>query len=312
MTTDDTIRVYVGVDRSQLLAVPVLEYSIKRHTKAKVEVIPMLDLPVPVPKDPRNSQRTGFSFSRLCIPALAGYKGRAIYLDADMLVFKDIEELWDIPFEGAKIIVQQEIKYQEETTAKVGAPKVRKKQSAVMLLDCENLDWDIKKIVQGMDEGKYDYDQLMFEFCILDESEVKYGVPFEWNSLEHWEPNTRLIHYTDVYTQPWTACGNKNGYLWFAEVRRMIRDGKLTWAQIEEEIKLGYFRPSLIKDIKYRHLVPSFLHAAWDKKNEAMDKLTGYIPHKAVYEQKRIRNKAIKEYEAKLKAESEKNAAQAN
>lgn len=308
MDKNEVIRVYVGVDRSQLLAVPVLEYSIKRHTKANVEVIPMLDLPVPTPKDPRNSQRTGFSFSRLCIPKLAGYKGRAIYLDADMLVFRDIEELWNIPFDGAKIIVQQEVKHQEETTNKAGAPKVRKKQSAVMLLDCDKLDWKIEDIVQGMDDCKYDYDQLMFEFCILDESEVKYGVPFEWNSLEHYDSDTRLIHYTDVYTQPWTACGNKNGYLWFAEVRRMLADGSLKMSQIEEEVRLGYFRPSLIKDIKYRHFIPSFLHAIWDKKNEAADKLAGYIPHKAVYEQKRIRNKAIKAYEAKLKADAEKNA----
>ena len=312
MSSDDIIRVYVGVDRSQLLAVPVLEYSIKRHTTARVEVIPMLDLPVPTPIDPRNSQRTGFSFSRLCIPKLAGYKGKAIYLDADMLVMKDIRNLWNIPFDGAKIIVQQEVKHQEETTNKLGAPKVRKKQSAVMLLDCENLDWKIEDIVRGMDEDKYDYDQLMFEFCILDESEVKYGVPFEWNSLEHWEPSTCLVHYTDVYTQPWTACGNKNGYLWFAEVRRMLADGSLKMSQIEEEIRLGYFRPSLIKDIKYRHLIPSFLHTIWDKKNQATDKLSGYVPHKAVYDQKRIRNKAIKEYEAKLKAQAEKNITAAN
>lgn len=306
MATDDTIRIYVGTDRSQLLAVPVLEYSIKRHTKAKVEVIPMLDLPVPTPKDPRNSQRTGFSFSRFCIPKLAGYKGKAIYMDADMLVFKDIEELWNIPFDGAKVIVQKEVKHQEETLHKHGAPKERKKQCAVMLLNCEELSWDIDEIIKGMDAEKYNYDQLMSELCILDESEVKYGVPFEWNSLEHWDNQTCLIHYTDVTTQPWTCCGNKNAYLWFSEVRRMINNGALSWSQIENEINLGYFRPSLIRDIKYRHLIPKFLHKLLDTKNSTTDKLSGYIPHKAVYEQKRIRNKAIKAYEAKLANEAKK------
>lgn len=302
MANEEVIRVYVGVDRSQLLAVPVLEYSIKRHTTAKVEVIPMLDLPVPVPADPRNGQRTGFSFSRFCIPKLSGYKGKAIYMDADMLVFRDIRELWDIPFDGAKIVIQQEVKFAEESTQKVGAPKVRKKQCAVMLLDCDRLDWDVETIVAGMDEGKYDYDQLMSELAILDEEHVKYGVPFEWNSLEHWDPETRLIHYTDVYTQPWSACGNKFAWLWLREVRRMLSEGALTEAEIQKEIQLGYFRPSLIKDVKYRHLIPSFLHGVWDKKNAAADKLSGYVPHKAVYEAKRNRQKVIKAYEAKLKA----------
>lgn len=301
---NEVIRVYVGVDRSQLLAVPVLEYSIKRHTTAQVEVIPMLDLPVPVPVDPRNGKRTGFSFSRFCIPKLAGYKGRAIYVDADMLVFRDIRELWDIPFDGAKIVIQQEVKFLEETLNKEGAPKKRKKQCAVMLLDCGRLDWDVENIIAGMDEGQYDYEELMYDMCILDESEVKYGVPFEWNSLEHWDETTCLVHYTDVYTQPWTSCNNKFGYVWFDEVRRMLMEEKVTEAQIQDEIDLGYFRPSLMRDIKYRHLIPSFLLGLWDKKNATLDKISGYVPHKDVYKAKRARLKAIKDYEEKLQIES--------
>lgn len=308
MPKDEVIRVYVGVDRSQMLAVPVLEHSIKRHTTAQVEVIPMLDLPVPVPKDPRNSQRTGFSFSRFCIPKLAGYQGKAIYMDADMLVFRDIRELWDIPFDGAKIVIQKEVKFEEDTLRKAGAPKKRKKQCAVMLLDCGNLDWDVEKIVAGMDEERYDYEELMYDMCILPEEEVKYGVPFEWNSLEHYDPETRLIHYTDVYTQPWTACGNANGYLWFDEVRMMLRNGKLTMDQVQKEIDLGYLRPSLVADLKYRHLLPKWLLPIFDKKNAARDKLSSYVPHKDVYALKRLRQKAIKEYEARLAAEKKEAA----
>jgi lipopolysaccharide biosynthesis glycosyltransferase len=263
----------------------------------------MLDLPVPEPKDPRNGQRTGFSYSRFCIPKLAGYQGKAIYMDADMLVFRDIRELWEIPFDGAKVVIQQEVKFEEVTTQKVGAPKKRKKQCAVMLLDCEHLDWDIDNIVSGMDAGQYDYEQLMYDLCILDENQIKYGVPFEWNSLEHWDSETRLIHYTDVYTQPWAECGNQLGYLWFNEVRRMISEKKLDVATIQREIDLGYFRPSLLRDIKYRHLIPSFMLGLWDKKNIATDKLAGYVKHKAVYEAKRSRQKAIKDYEARIQVE---------
>lgn len=305
MLNDEVIRVYVGTDRSQLLAVSVLEHSIKRHTTAKVEVIPMLDLPVPIPKDPRNGQRTGFSYSRFCIPKLAGYKGKAIYMDADMLVFRDIRELWEIPFDGAKVVIQKEVKFEEASTQKAGAPKQRKKQCAVMLLDCENLDWDIEKIVSDFDSEKYGYEDLMYHMCILDESEVKYGVPFEWNSLEHYDSDTRLLHYTDVYTQPWGECGNKLGYLWFNEVRMMLDNGKLDKSLIQKDIDLGYFRPSLMRDIKYRHLIPSVFHGLFDKKNAMLDKLSGYVKHRDVYEAKRMRNKAIKAYEKKLELESQ-------
>lgn len=304
MANDEVIRVFVGADRSQMLAVPVLEHSIKRHTDARVEVIPMLDLPVPAPKDPRNGQRTGFSFSRFCIPKLAGYQGKAIYMDADMLVFQDIRELWNIPFDGAKVIIQKEVKHEDVTLNKAGAPKKRKKQCAVMLLDCGRLDWDIHQIVGEMDAGKYDYEGLMYDLCILAEDEIKFGVPFEWNSLEHYDPQTRLIHYTDVYTQPWTAIGNQWGELWFDEVRLMLRNGTLNWEQLKKEVELGYFRPSLLSDIKYRHRMPGWLRAFFDKRNAVKDKLSGYVPHKEVYAQKRIRQQAIKDYEARLAADA--------
>ncbi len=296
MTDSETIRVYVGADRSQMLAVPVLAYSIRRHTTAKVEVIPMVDLPVPRPKDPRNGQRTGFSYSRFCIPALSSYSGKAIYMDADMLVFRDIRELWNIPFGGAKVVIQKEVKFGDVTTLKAGAPRKRQKQCAVMLLDCGRLDWTIDALVAAMDEGQFDYEQLMYELCVLEEKDINYGVPFEWNSLEHADAGTCLLHYTDVYTQPWTYAGNKFGGLWLAEVRRMLRDGSLPVADLQREIDLGYFRPSLMRDIRWAHRIPEFLRTAFDNFNRQSDRASGFVAHKAVYAAKKERALAIKEY----------------
>lgn len=294
----EPIRVYVGADRSQQLAISVLQYSIKRHTSAEIQTLPMVDLQVPAPKDPRNGQRTGFSFSRFCIPKLAGYRGKAIYMDADMLVFRDIRELWEIPFDGCKVVIQKEVKFEQETTAKAGAPARRPKQCAVMLLDCGRLDWDVGRIVADMDAGLYGYDELMYGLCILAEDEIRYGVPFEWNSLEHWDPGTRLIHYTDVNTQPWTATGNPNGQLWFDEVRRMLADGALKWDTLQHEIDTGYFRPSLARDLRWRHRLPRAVWPLWDRLNALADKAAGYVPHKEVNAAKRARLRAIREYEA--------------
>ncbi|MBM4264570.1 MAG: hypothetical protein FJ145_24490 [Deltaproteobacteria bacterium] len=67
-----------------------------------VDVQFMCDIPVPLPKDRENQPRTGFSFSRFLIPSLCQYRGKAIYLDADMLVFDDIAKLWDYPLASAK------------------------------------------------------------------------------------------------------------------------------------------------------------------------------------------------------------------
>jgi hypothetical protein len=292
----EKIRVFVGTDRSQALAVRVLEHSIKRHTAAQVEVTPMLDLPVPQPRDPRNGQRTGFSYSRFCIPALAGFHGKAIYLDADMLVFGDILELWHLPMEGAKVLIQKEVKFGDLTTSKPGAPNKRINQSAVMILDCARLDWSIEKIVADMDNGLYNYEQLMYEMCILEAADIRTSVPFEWNSLEHYDDTTRLLHYTDMYTQPWTFSGNKFGQLWFDEITRMLGNGSLKLEDLSKEVESGFFRPSLLRDIRYRSRIPKVLHFALDAYNRRTDAAAGFVAHEAVYRAKKEREQAIAQY----------------
>ena len=300
MSQDEPIRVFVGADRSQKLAIDVLAWSIRRHTTAAVEVIPMIDLPVPKPHDPRNGQRTGFSFSRFCIPKLAGYRGKAIYMDADMQVFKDIRSLWDLPFNGKKVLIQEEVKHLDRSLAKDNAPAVRKKQCAVMLLDCERLQWDVSDIIAGLDSGAYTYDQLMAQLCLLNEDEIGYGVPFEWNSLEHYDDDTCLIHYTDMGTQPWVSCRNPHGERWFEEVRHMLRNGGLPWSELAGEVRAGHFRPSLLREIRIGAYVPAPLRGLFNRWNEASDRVRGYVPHRVVYEAKRVRNKAILDYETAL------------
>jgi lipopolysaccharide biosynthesis glycosyltransferase len=304
--SSDLVRVFVGTDRSQALAVKVLRHSIIRHTKLKVEVTAMQDLPVPVPSDPRNGQRTGFSFSRFCIPRLAGYRGKAVYMDADMLVFRDIKELWELPFNKSKVVIQNDITNQDGSR-KFGAPAKRIKQCAVMLLDCDGLDWNIENIIRDMNLGNFDYEKLMYDLCILAEGDISYTLPFAWNSLEHFDSETRLIHYTDMASQPWVSTSNKFGQLWFDEVRLMLSNGQLSWQEVEQEIALGYFRPSLIRDLKFRHLVPKLFRKAFDLKSASLDLVAGFKAHREVYAAKKRRDQAVKEWVISQKSASESN-----
>jgi hypothetical protein len=291
-----TIEVYVGADRSQLLAVAVLEHSIRRHTGRPVQVRPLIDLDLPEPRDIRQGSRTNFSFARFAIPELADYQGKALYLDADMLVFRDIGELWDIPFDGGSVVIQQEIPDHAVSHQKAGAPAKRVKQCSVMLIDCERTGWDVHRIVAGLD-GRYTYEELMYELCILPESEIRYAVPFAWNSLEHFDETTRLIHYTDMDTQPWVSADNRHGRLWLEEVRLMLEAGALTGREIRAEVELGYFRPSLLVELE------EMPHAGgWDARAAAryaeMDKRAGFVRHAEVYRRKRMRAEAIRRLEA--------------
>lgn len=296
---DNIIKIFVGADRSQALAIKVLEHSIKRHSCMAIEVYSMIDLDVPVPKNPRNSQRTGFSFSRFCIPKLNSYSGKAIYMDADMLVFKDIKQLWDVDLKGAQISIQSNVDNMPLVPDRSGGLKKRIKQCAVMVIDCNKAKWDIQDIVNSLDAGEYDYENLMYQMCIIPEEEINYTVPPEWNSLEYYDSNTCNLHYTDMGTQPWVSTRNINGDLWLNEVRLMLKSGAVSIEDIKKEIGLGYFRPSLIRDLYFGEAIPKPLKRIFNWINQFTDFLSGFKAHKKVYELKRMRDKDIEQFTKK-------------
>lgn len=303
--SQDLVRVFVGADRSQALAVDVLAYSIRRHTDMKVDVVSMADLVLPEPNDIRQSARTNFSFTRFAIPALCNYQGRAIYMDADMQVFKDIRGLWEVPFEGReKIQILEDIPEEfQPKEGQVGAPSRRKKQSSVMVLDCSKLNWVAEDIISGLD-GRYTYDDLLSEICILEPDEIGWRVPWVWNSLETFiDGTTALTHYTDMFIQPWVSNQNPIGWVWINEVKRMLSEGALSWGQIEEEIKLGYFRPSLLTELKMNEDL-SIADPARTARLDEIDAKAGFVKHADVYQKKRERKNAIAAYEAQLAAQA--------
>jgi hypothetical protein len=235
LTVSAPVRVFVGTDSAQMLGLKILEYSIKCHASISVVVQPIDDRGIPVPRDPANRSRTGFSFSRFRIPELCNYRGRGIYMDADMQVFSDIIDLWTRPFEGASVLYADG----PETTGRVP-------QFSVMLLDCSSLDWNVREIVGGFDEGRFKYGDLMQRLCILAPERMRAALPFEWNSLEHFEAGrTRLIHYTDMPTQPWVSSRNPNGKLFYRACREALTEGFLKPDDVYDEVEKGHVSPDL-------------------------------------------------------------------
>ena len=265
------VKVFVGTDSAQMLGVKMLEYSIKKYASLSVTVEPIDDAGIPVPTDPANRSRTGFSFSRFRIPELCGYRGRGIYLDADMQVFSDILDLWERPFGGAHVLY-----------AEGPATQGRVPQFSVLVLDCASLDWDVRRIVQGFDEGRYHYADLMQNMCIVEPQYRRAGLPFEWNSLEYYEAGkTKLIHYTDMPTQPWVSNGNRNGRLFYDSVREALAEGFVSADYVYEELEKGHVAPEFpgwvglpppanIREIEARWRPPYRRFVGFSKRARAM------------------------------------------
>ena len=205
----DVIRVFVGTDENQRLAYEVLAASIRRHASGPVDIQPLTTVTVPEPKDPALRSRTGFTFRRFAIPALCGYQGRAIYVDADMQVFTDIAELWRWPMpDGVSLLY----------TAQQGA-RAQRAQYAVLVMDCASLRWDVGEIIDWLDTGRFTYESLVFDFGLVTNAAKAAAIPDTWNALENYEDGrTALIHYTDMVRQPWIYPYNDNGALWYGAV----------------------------------------------------------------------------------------------
>jgi hypothetical protein len=110
------IRIFVGcaANHEDLESQSVLEWSIRKHTSADVEITWMK-----LSRDPASpfysdmmkagagwntaNWATPFSGFRWAIPALCGFEGHGIYLDSDFIVTGDIAELWDQEFEPGKV-----------------------------------------------------------------------------------------------------------------------------------------------------------------------------------------------------------------
>jgi hypothetical protein len=236
MMHDDTpIRIFVAATDSEWLPMRVLEYSIIETASAAVALMPLhrAGRPIPMPRARANRPRTPFTFQRFLIPELCGYRGRAIYLDSDMLVFSDIRALWETPLHGCDLQSVQE------------GPDGRRPQFSVMLMDCGRLGWNVEEICESLDRGSLTYEQLMYEMKAT--GRIGRAIASDWNSLEHFEPGrTCLLHYTDMNRQPWVATANPLAYLWVACLRRAVRAGFVSLPEIERQVASGHVRPSLL------------------------------------------------------------------
>ena len=242
------IKIYLGTQAEQSLAVDVLTYSIATHTQQPIQVTPLYkavqaaDINVPTPTRPQLRPRTPFTFQRFAIPAICQYRGRAIYLDSDMLVFRDISEIWQQSFAQPGGEIMDLLSVPEP----VGS--ARSPQYSVMLLNCDRLSWQASQLVGELERGTWTYKQFVMEMAPAAKKAA--ALPAGWNDLERYEPfQTGLLHYTDMPRQPWLSAVNPLAFLWCDALLRAVADGAISRDTVRNSVDLGWVRPSLLHQI---------------------------------------------------------------
>lgn len=232
--TDVPIRVFIGTEPAQRLACEVLKFSISARCGVPVEFteIGSIDGEAPGPELP---QQTGFSFVRWRVPQLVGYVGRAIYMDADIVVTGNIEALWKeaIP----------------EDRAVLARPTADDRYfTSVMLMDCAKLKhWDIWKLLDRVQhEPQWFYHTIMWASCKSPYRADFAALPKSWNMLDRWDAQTDALHYTDLRRQPWRYSGHPSSEIFRDELRAGIGAGAIPRELVKAEIEKGHIRGDLL------------------------------------------------------------------
>ncbi len=229
----DPIRIFIGTEPAQWLATEVLKRSILTRTKAKVEFEDLIGIDLGL----RLKMYTGFSFYRFAIPEKCGYKGRGIYLDADMVVLGDIADLNSMEMNDYPALA-----------------RIRDPQTAftsVMLMDCDKLKhWKIKEWVALINAGLTSYPGCMSG----GPSGMNHGdfgpLPEVWNHFDHYDDTTQLIHYTNVPTQPWKRAGHPFRGAFLSEMKAAIEDGTVSEKDVLREIEKKHIYPNILVDME--------------------------------------------------------------
>ncbi len=191
------LRIFIGWDSRFPEPADVLRYSLKKHASIPLD-IQYLNLRELSEKhgfvrehDPLAS--TEFTYTRFLVPYLCNYRGKAIFMDNDMLCLGDIKELDDLDMEGLALRVVKH-DYQPTNSVKMyGCPQTtypRKNWSSLMIMNCDKLRLWTKEVVATA-SGAY-----LHRFQDIPDEQIG-DIPPTWNTLDWMDESTRLIHYTN-------------------------------------------------------------------------------------------------------------------
>lgn len=247
----NSIKIFIGSGEASLLERKVLMYSLRRNSKRNLDIYVFngthntierdgfLIEHAPMSLNVKYQNVTEFSNYRFLIPEVCNQEGRAIYLDSDMIALGDIGELFDAEMNDKNFLAKPAA-YGDIAGSQWGL--------SVMLIDCSKTYFYPDKYFNEINAGQYGYSdlhQMLPKF--LDRHPFEIGsIDPRWNEFDQHSKDTKLIHYTNLYAQPWKYRSHPFGDLWFDYFEQARKDGHITDRDIELTLVRGFARKDLL------------------------------------------------------------------
>ena len=191
------IPVFVGYDPREAIAYHVCTNSIIRNASAPVAIIPVALNLFTDYKETHGDNSNHFVYTRFLVPYLMDFRGRAIFIDGDMVVRGDVIELYESLQTAHDVAV---VKHDYKTRMPVkymGAPNEdypRKNWSSVIVWDCQS--YPNRRLTPDFVQKQPG--SFLHRFAWIDDDRIQ-ALPTEWNWLpDELGENTqaKLLHYT--------------------------------------------------------------------------------------------------------------------
>src|SRR5260221_8613583 len=231
------IRIFVGWDSNEAVASSVLIHSLMRTAKEPISITPMILGHLPMTRKRAKYQSTEFSFSRFLVPYLCEYKGRAIFMDGDMLCRSDIGELWkltDTPHAISVVKNDYKPKQEDKFLGSKQSLYEKKNWSSLMVFNnalCKALTPQIVNEASGL---------YLHQFKWLQDDSLIGEIPVEWNHLvgEYARnPNDKIAHLTrgTPCFQAYSQC--EFAAEWYQELDRLNDYDRIGEYKVKHEIR---------------------------------------------------------------------------
>ena len=96
MTNKEPLKIFIGYDPREAVVYHTCVQSIIENTKSPVSIHPLhLDMFEDY-KEEHKDGSNAFIYSRFLVPYLSNFRGKALFVDGDMIVNKDLNELFNL------------------------------------------------------------------------------------------------------------------------------------------------------------------------------------------------------------------------
>jgi hypothetical protein len=117
----------------------------------------------------------------------------------------------------------------------------RRAQSSVLVFNGDGARLLSDRLINHRN-GTLSYEKLFY----LDDLDGWGSLKKEWNCLEYYDLSSRLVHWTDMDSQPWLRDDHYLGGLWIHALRNWCTHSSENYKELIVDIKNGFIRPSLV------------------------------------------------------------------